>query len=339
MRTAPLYVRIVVYGCVSGLLALASVILGLACGSVPLDISQVMQALFVPDQASPAHQAIVLQLRLPRVILAALVGASLAISGAGFQSILRNPLADPYIVGTSAGASLGAALAIIFHLPILPGGFSAVPICAFLGAVAAMLTVMMLTRVNRTLPMDTFLLAGVVVGSFCGAMVSFLMTLAGSDLHRVMIWLMGSLASASYSDTLMMLPYVIIGTLGMLLLSRPLNIMAMGEESAAALGVNVEHLKIAVIICCSLMTAASVAAAGLIGFLGLIVPHVVRMICGPDHRLLLPVSALCGGGFLIIADAAARVVLMPQELPVGVLTAVLGAPFFCWLLRRRKAVC
>ncbi len=195
-----------------------------------------------------------------------------------------------------------------------------------------------LARIGNTLPVETFLLAGVVVGSFAGAMVSFLMTLAHEDLPRVVFWLMGSLGQADASRVALVAPYLLIGGVALYLLSPALNLASMGDEAAWSLGVDVERLKIRVILAGSLATAAAVSASGLIGFLGLLVPHLTRMLVGPDHRVLMPASALGGAAFLVLADTVARTVGAPQEIPVGVVTAMVGAPFFFWLLHHRKGL-
>jgi iron complex transport system permease protein len=338
MRLNSLAVRLVL-ACTGGVaLLLLAVLVGILVGSVPIHPGDIWLAWKDPARLDPATATILLDLRLPRVLLGVLVGASLALAGSGFQGILRNPLADPYIVGTSAGAALGAALAIVLRLPSPLPWLSPVPALAFLGALGAMLTVYHLARIGNTLPVETFLLAGVVVGSFAGAMVSFLMTLAHEDLPRVVFWLMGSLGQADSSRVALVAPYLLIGGVALYLLSPALNLASMGDEVAWSLGVDVEKMKIRVILAGSLVTAAAVSAAGLIGFLGLLVPHLTRMLVGPDHRILMPASALGGAAFLVLADTVARTVGAPQEIPVGVVTAMVGAPFFFWLLHRRKGL-
>ena len=336
MRKLSVGRRLLFFGSLAALLLVASAALGLMIGSVDIPLQELGNLLLGSEQVSHTARTIVMGLRGPRVLLGMLVGASLALAGCGFQGIMRNPLADPYIVGTSAGASLGATLAIVLRLPSPAPWISPVPAFAFLGALGAMLAVYQLSKVGNSVPMETFLLAGVVVGSFAGAMVSFLMTLADRDLQSVVTWLMGSLSQADADLVLLVLPYIVIGGLIMIGLAPSLNIISMGEESASSLGLNVERLKLSVIAVASLITAAAVAASGLIGFLGLFIPHIVRMIVGPDHRLLLPISALSGAAFLVLADLLARTMFAPRELPVGVLTALIGAPFFFWLLHGRR---
>ena len=310
-------------------------------GPEKISFSKVNDVLFsgIFDKNSiqtPIH-TIVRDIRLPRILMAALVGASLALAGAAFQGILRNPLADPYIVGTSAGAAVGGVAAIIFHLKASFFGISAVAILAFAGALLAMYIIYRISLVGGRVPVETFILAGVVVGSFLWAMVSFLLTIAKQNLQEVVFWLMGSTQSANWNEILMLFIYFSTGFLGLIYFSHPLNLLTLGDESAMHLGVEVEKVKNWIIVFASLVTAASVSAAGLIGFVGLMIPHVVRLITGADHRILIPVSALTGALFLIWVDTAARSMIAPGEVPVGILTAILGAPFFLYLLRNRKS--
>lgn len=284
------------------------------------------------------HELIIFQVRFPRILLAAGVGAALAIAGVGFQGLLRNPLADPYIIGTSSGAALGAALSILFRLKGSFLGISPIPLMAFLGALVSMLLVYGISQKDGKIPMDTFLLAGVIVGAFMGALVSFIISVAREDLPKIMFWLMGSFSGREdWSYILIMLPYLVIGSLAMYFSSHPLNLMAMGEEAASHKGVDVEKTKIVVILAASLITAAAVSVSGLIGFVGLMIPHVMRILTGPDHRILIPSAGLAGSIFLILADTIARTLFSPAEIPVGVITALCGAPFFFWLLKIRKA--
>lgn len=283
-----------------------------------------------------ANEIIVLKVRLPRVVLAGLVGAGLSVAGAMFQGLLRNPLADPYIIGVSAGASLGASIALVFGLATGVAGLSPVPVMAFFGAVGTMVLVYAMARVNGRISVDTFLLSGVVVGSFLWAMVSFLMVAAGEELTGVVMWLMGSLSGRSWQHAAMAAPYIAVGTAVAWAHARDFNVMALGEEAAAYTGLDVERFKKVIIVSASLTTAAAVSVSGVIGFVGLMIPHISRMVFGPDHRSLIPVSAMVGAGFLMAADTVARTVAAPAELPVGVITALMGGPFFFYLLKARK---
>jgi len=281
-------------------------------------------------------EVIFYQLRLPRIILAVEVGAALAMAGASYQAVLRNPLADPYIIGSSAGAAVGASLASFFKLSQSFLGLSALPIAAFLGAMGAMLLVYRLARVGNKLPVETFLLAGVVVGSLLWALVSFLLTIQRQGVKQMVFWLMGTLQSADWSQTVIMGIYLLIGGGLLYLLSPALNLISVGEETALSSGVEVEKVKLQALFLASLLTAAAVSVSGIIGFVGLVVPHTVRILLGADNRFLLPGSAILGGILLLWADNFSRVVFSPQEIPVGIVTTLIGAPFFLWLLKERK---
>jgi iron complex transport system permease protein len=281
-----------------------------------------------------SHEAIVLAVRTPRVVLAALVGATLGIAGASFQGLLGNPMADPYVIGASSGAALGATLAmtagVYVALPLVPA--------AFLGALGSVTAVYLLAREGGRVPQLNLLLAGVAVGSFLAAIVSGLILLAQQgDVRPVIFWLMGGFSGRGWSDVLTAAPYLGAGSLAVLALSRELNALLLGEESARQLGVDTERAKLILILGASLGTAAAVAVSGIIGFVGLMVPHLTRLGVGSDHRILLPASALAGGILLVVADLVARVALPPLELPVGVVTSLLGGPFFLFLLRRARS--
>lgn len=284
--------------------------------------------------------AAVFELRAARVILAIAVGAALAVSGVIFQSILRNPLAEPYILGVSAGGGLGAAAAIILG-PALFGaalyGVWTQPLAAFLGALLTVTLVYNLARVGNRVPVHTLLLSGVVVGAVLGSLLMFLVSMSGSEqLHNLIWWMLGSLEIADWTLLWFACGVTLVGVGTAFLLSRDLNVLVLGEESATHLGLSVEQTKKLFFVVASLMTGAAVAAAGLIGFVGLIVPHSVRLIIGPDHRYLVPASALAGAIFLIVADTISRTILSGPVIPIGVITAFVGGPFFLLLLRTRK---
>ena len=339
MSSRYLPLRILGVSVVLALVLVVVALLALASGPVPVSWAAIWEMMRRRMESTPIStplETIIFELRLPRIILAAGVGAALSMSGAGFQGLLRNPLADPYIVGVSAGSALGAAIGIMLHLEGSWLGISIIPLLAFIGAVLAMLAVYFLSVVDNRIPVETFLLAGVVVGSFLWALVSFLLTLASQDLPRVVFWLMGSLSERQWPQVGMLLPYLLLGGAILYFLSHPLNLMSMGEESAGHMGVEVEKTKIWVILAASLLAAAAVSVSGLIGFVGLMIPHIARRVVGPDHRILLPAAALAGAAFLVGADTLARVMMAPRELPVGIITALLGAPFFCYLLRQVK---
>jgi iron complex transport system permease protein len=285
----------------------------------------------------PTTIAIVRRLRLPRALLAALVGGSLAASGATFQALLRNPLAEPYILGVSGGAAVGAVGAIV--LTGAPASGAVVALSAFAGAILAILLVFRVAAsVGKALDTRVLLLAGVVVGAFFNACILLALTFADTESFRsAMFWMMGSFSGATWRGIGTMAGAMVPALLLLFALARPLNLFAVGEETAAFLGVRTERAKLLAYGTASLLTAAAVAVSGVIGFVGLVVPHVVRMLWGGDHRFLLPASVLLGATFAILADTLARTAAAPTELPIGVVTAFVGVPFFVYLLRRRMA--
>ena len=282
---------------------------------------------------------IIWQIRFPRIILAGLVGACLAISGATYQGLFRNPLADPYLIGVAAGAGLGATVVLVTSVPVYFHGFSLLPIAAFVGAVMAVTVAYVVAKQSGGLPLATLILAGVAIASLASAVTSYLMIHSDSDVRPVLAWLLGGFIGTQWDDVYIVLPYLIPGFLIMMAYARILNMFQLNEEEAKQLGVNVERTKIILIAMASLTTAAAVSVSGLIAFVGLIAPHAVRLVWGYDHRFLLPMAMITGAGFLIIADLVARTVVSPSELPVGIVTAFCGAPFFLYLLRSgRRAV-
>lgn len=321
----------------------ACALLAVAIGSVsipPLTVIQMLAARlpFAPDAGlfPDTYQTILFQIRLPRVALTALIGAALASAGATYQGLFRNPLADPYLVGVAAGAGLGATLALAFNLPGTFLGLSAVPMGAFVGAVLTVALVVFSAQVGRTTPITTMLLAGVAIGSFATAFTTFLMLRSPEGLRRAFNWLLGGYAGGGWQPVWLVLPYLAVGLALLQAHARALNVLQLDEEQARQLGIHVERLKIVLVTAATLMTAAAVAFGGLVGFVGLVVPHILRMLGGPDYRRLIPLSAVGGAAFLILADLIARTIFAPQELPVGVITALAGAPFFVFLLRRLK---
>jgi iron complex transport system permease protein len=285
-----------------------------------------------------ALETIILEIRLPRIILAGLVGAALATAGATYQGLFRNPLADPYLIGVAQGAALGAVIGFLLPATWLGLGAWIVPLFAFVGALLSTTIVYSLARVGKTMPMTTLILAGVALGALLGSIVSYLIISSGEKMHSIIFWLMGSFSLSQWTEVKLVLPYVAVGAVVIVLYGRLLNVMQLDEEQAQQLGVNVERLKLILLAMATLITAAAVSFVGTIGFVGIIVPHAVRLIWGPDHRFLLPLSVLTGAIFLILADLIARTVMAPTEIPIGVITAICGAPFFLYLLRRRKRV-
>jgi iron complex transport system permease protein len=292
--------------------------------------------LSAPGKWPASDSSIILDLRLPRILSGALVGSALAMAGSVLQALLRNPLADPFVLGISSGAAVGAVLAILFGLGATFLGSYAVPGSAFGGALFTLFLVYFIARVEGRAPTNTMLLAGVIVSSFFSAVIMFLISATSDEqIYNVTFWLMGNLEYMASQSLGIIFLFLMVGGGILFALARDFNLLALGEETAAELGVDVERVKKLAFIFASLITGAVVSVSGLIGFVGLIVPHVVRMIWGPDHRFLLPASALVGAMLMVAADTLARTVMAPTEIPVGVVTAMGGAPFFVYLLRKK----
>ena len=306
----------------------------LAIGAVSIPLSDVFLAL--RGLADDRAMTIVVNLRLPRVATATLVGAGLAVSGAVFQALLRNPLAEPYVLGVSSGAAVGAVIAIVFGFTA--SSALALPLAAFAGAVGAIAIVLTMAGARgRGLDTRVLLLAGVVVGAFFNAIIMLIINFADAETFRAaMLWMMGSFAGATTEGVGVLATYLIPALVVLLLMSRPLNLLAVGEQSAFHLGVDVRRLKLILYVVTSLIVGVCVAGAGAIGFVGLVVPHALRLIGGSDHRWLLPACALTGAAYMVGADTVARTVVAPTELPVGVVTALIGVPVFLWLLLRHE---
>ena len=290
-----------------------------------------------PDSGwTASDSSIILDLRLPRTISGVLVGAALALAGAVLQAILRNPLADPFILGISSGAAVGGVLAILFGLGSTFLGSYGIPGAAFGGALFTLFLVYYIARVEGRIPTYTILLAGVIVSSFFSAIIMFLISVTSNEqIYNVTFWLMGNLEHLASQSLGGIFLYLLVGSSVLFALAKDLNLMVLGEETASEMGVEVERVKKVAFVFAALITGVIVSVSGLIGFVGLIVPHGVRMIWDPDHRFLLPASALVGGMLLVVADTLARTVLAPSEIPVGVVTAMGGAPFFVYLLRKK----
>ena len=284
---------------------------------------------------SATYDAIVWDVRMPRVVLAGLVGATLAFAGAAYQGVFRNPLAEPYVMGVAAGASVGATLIIVSPLFVTAGFLSPVPPAAFAGALIAIALAYSLARVGHIVPTTSLILSGVAVSSVGTSLVTYLMLAYNTRTLAILNWLLGGFNTATWTKVAIALPYMIVGAIVVLPYARILNVMQLDEDQARQLGVNVERVKLLVLGSASLATAAAVSVSGLIGFVGLIVPHTVRMVWGPDYRRVLPLSGFLGASFLIVADMIARTVDPTFEVPIGVITALVGAPFFLLLLRRQ----
>ena len=288
--------------------------------------------------SSGTTAVILMQVRLPRVLLAFMVGSSLASVGVCLQALLRNPLADPYVLGISSGAALGAGLALLFGIGTGAFAAYALPLCAFVGGLLSIVVVYRIAASYGYLPIHTLLLAGVILNAIFSALLMFITSMMEPNRSfGMMSWLMGTLTAPEYPALLILAGYLAAGVLILFRQAGSLNVLTLGEESARSLGVDVETVKKTVFFAGALLTGAVVSVSGMIGFVGMVIPHAVRMVIGPDHRLLLPASALIGGAFLMIADTLARTLLAPGEIPVGVVTALAGGPFFIYLLMSRKS--
>lgn len=325
----------------TGLLLMA--LINVSVGPVSIPVREILQLLSeklslstTTGEFSVTSSIIVFDIRLPNMVLMAMTGMALAGSGAVFQGLFRNPLADPYIIGVASGAGLGAVLAMAAHWPADVLGMAVVPAAAFVGAIATVFVVYGIARVGRSTPVTTLILAGVAVSSFATAITSLIMMLSSDELHRAVNWMVGGFSLGGWAPVLASIPYLAIG-LGILVsLGRPLNVLQFGDDQARQLGLNVDRLKLVLVIAASMVAATAVSFSGIIAFVGLVVPHIVRLIWGSDYRRLIPLAIILGGAFLLGADVVARVLLAPRELPVGVVTAAVGAPFFLYLLHRTK---
>ncbi|MFO7995711.1 MAG: iron chelate uptake ABC transporter family permease subunit [Dehalococcoidia bacterium] len=335
-------------------LLIVVIVFATTLGSVPIPFTSTFQVLlsqlpfvnitpFSPEIfGAPLRleimETIILDIRLPRIILAGLVGAALAVAGATYQGLFRNPLADPYLLGVASGAGLGATIATLTPFALAGMAFGAVPLFAFIGAIGAVTVVYSLARVGKTLPATTLILAGVALNALLASITSYLMTISGEQLQGIVFWLLGGLYLTRWSQVWVVFPSVLAGLAVIWIHARPLNVMQLDEEQAQQLGINVERVKLILLTAATLITSAAICFTGLIGFVGILVPHAVRLVWGPDHRFLLPLCTLVGAIFLILADTLARTILPPTEIPVGIITAFCGAPFFLYLLRKRKGL-
>jgi iron complex transport system permease protein len=317
----------------SAVLLAASIVFSLVVGPADLGVGEVARVLW-GDDASGATADIVLRIRLPRVLLACVVGASLAVSGVIFQALLRNPLADPFVLGVSGGAALGGILALTLAGSV-GLGYEVVPPAAFCGALLTTLLLYLLAGGRGRVSATNLLLTGVVFNAFASAAIVFLASLAGfAEGSRIFLWLIGNLSAVRSDVSGWGGGFLLLGLLCSLPLARSLNLLVLGDEPAEQLGVPAERHKRVLLLATSLMVGAAVSVAGLVGFVGLIIPHLLRLILGPDHRLLIPSAALLGAAFLVVCDAVARTLLGGRELPVGAITSIAGGPLFLYLLRR-----
>ena len=325
------------------LLLLTAVMLSAAIGAVSIPVLDVARMLLgklpfihLTPTWPDSYETILFDIRLPRTMLILLAGAALSGSGAAYQGLFRNPLADPYLIGVASGAGLGAVIAMALRWPATLVGALVIPVAAFVGALITVSVVYVLARIGRATPISTLILAGVAIGSFTTAITTFLMLSSQDELRRAISWMLGGFAFGGWLPVIAIAPYILIGLMALSLLGRPLNVLQFGDDQAQQMGLRVDHVKLLVVVAASLTTAAAVAFAGIIGFVGLAVPHVVRLLWGGDYRRLIPLSIIAGAALLLLADILARTIIAPQEVPLGIVTAMFGAPFFLWLLRRTK---
>jgi iron complex transport system permease protein len=316
------------------LLLFLALLLSLAIGSVFISTRELWQVIL--GNGTEITTSIVWKIRLPRTVLIALTGAALGGSGATYQGLFRNPLADPFLIGIASGAGLGAVIAMSVKWPYSYWGLMAIPMAAFLAALLTVFIVYSLARVGQTIPTTNLILAGVAFSSFATSLTSFLMIRSTSEVRRALGWLLGGATQNNWTAILALLPYLVIGIAILLFSGHALNLLQFGDDQAQQLGLNVTRTKRILLIASSLTTAAAVAFSGIIGFVGLIVPHLIRLWFGPDYKRLLPLSILGGATALLVSDIVARVLISPQEIPVGIITALVGAPFFLWVLKRSK---
>lgn len=330
-----------------GAILLALLVMAVGIGRVHIPVGEVVAVIlrrlyalvtWKPLEMATANEIIVWNLRLPRAILAASVGACLALAGCMMQGLLRNPMADPYVIGVSAGASVGGAVAFLLAGALgWSWGIALTPLLAFSGALGAVIIVYFVAKVGGRIPIMNLLLSGIALNTVLSALLSFLIYFSSKELQSLIYWLMGSFTGRGWVHVAIIIPHLLIGIALAVFLARDLNALSLGEDAAATLGVHVEGSKRLLLFASTLLTAGAVAVSGIIGFVGLLVPHISRLLFGPDHRLLLPTSALLGGIFLVAADLLSRIVIANAELPVGIITSICGGPFFLYLLRRNAA--
>jgi iron complex transport system permease protein len=333
------------WGLVAGVFLAGSLLVGMAVGPVAIDVGAIVRSalshlplLHVHSPLNAVQEAVVWQLRAPRVVLAALVGGMLAIAGSAYQGVFRNPLADPYLLGVAAGAGLGATLAIAYGA-VAHGSSPVVPLAAFGGAVVAVVFTYALGRsAGAARATGALVLAGVTVATFMTAAQTFVQQQHTDQLQNVYSWLLGGFSTSSWRDVAVAAPYIAVSSVVLLAHRRVLDVLSLGDDEAASLGVNVSRTRLVIVVAATLGTAAAVAVSGLIAFVGIIVPHTIRLLVSTSYRAVVPLSLVVGAGFLVLADVLARTVLSPAELPIGVVTAFFGAPFFAVVLRSSRTM-
>ena len=315
------------------LILLIAMFLGISMGSTSSGIKMVFQSLFKAKESDPMLDTIIWQIRFPRVLLATLVGAALSLGGLVFQALLRNPLAEPYILGISGGSAIGAIIGILIGLSRFPG----VSIMAFAGSIAILLLILFMSSGQTILKKDVLLLSGVMVNAFCAAVIMFLVSMTqDSRLHNIIFWLMGDLSMVDIGHVGILAAILCPCFILIFWFSNSMNLLLMGKEMAQTMGVNIKTVTVILLVATSFMVSATVSYCGLVGFVGLVVPHLLRLFFGPDHRVLVPACVLGGGAYLVFCDVLARVLPQQGEMPAGVITAMIGAPLFIFLLKKTR---
>jgi len=331
--TASITRRIIAVTVISGIFLILSMVVGVSVGSTTRSWKEVLEAISNLSNLDTLTSTIIWKIRFPRVILATLVGSTLSLGGLTFQALLRNPLAEPYILGVSGGAAVGAITGILLGFSFYPG----VTILAFGGSMVTLAVVIVIATGQTFLKEDSLLLAGVMVNAFCSSIIIFLVSLTqDARLHSIMFWLMGDLSLSSTDHVVILGIFLIPCFIAVFALARPLNLILLGKDTAENLGINTRVIYLVSIVLISLMVSAVVCQSGLVGFVGLVIPHLLRMILGADHRILIPASVFAGGGYMVLCDVLARVLPLQGEMPVGVITAMIGAPLFIFLLKSWK---
>lgn len=315
------------------LLIFVAMFLGLSLGSTKTGLNEVLKSLLRREDADPVLNTIIWNIRFPRVLLAALVGATLSLGGLVFQALLRNPLAEPYILGISGGAAIGAIIGILMGLSRFPG----VSFISFMGSIATLLLILVMSSGQSILKKDSLLLSGVMINAFCSAIIMFLISMTQDyRLHNIIFWLMGDLSMAAIRQTVILTAILFPCYILIFWLSHSMNLLLMGKEMAQTMGVNIKAVTVTLLLTTSFMVSATVSHCGLIGFVGLVMPHLLRLLFGPDHRVLVPACVMGGGAYMVLCDLLARTLPEQGEMPAGVITAIIGAPIFIFLLKRSR---
>lgn len=330
MKKKRLFISLVIF---TFIIALVSLTVGSASIS-SFEAIKIIINYFTKVSEGNMSEKIIMNIRAPRVLMALFTGVGLAISGVTFQGLFKNPMGDPFVLGVSSGAALGATIGLIFNLE--KNNYILITLLAFGGAILTLMLVYNVARVGNKIPIEILLLSGIAISFLCNSLISLIMILKKEAMDKIIYWTLGSLNTSSYKQVLLIVPIVVLGSLFIYRRYKDLNILSMGEEDAYSLGVEVEIVKKELIIISSLIVAALVSVTGIIGFVGLIIPHIARMIVGSNHRELIPFSFILGALFLVVCDTISRVIIAPGELPVGAVTALLGAPYFIYLLWKKK---